>query len=145
MGRGGCGADLGKKEGGGCKYAIGGTLIAKGGGEGSYIGWLAGWVDENTPDNIRYPSRASGENVRDRRDSVRTPIRVKLRPARSARRALRSYLTAVTFRQQFSAPHKIIRLLNKRCLRSGGDGWSCAGCDGARVKPGVAQVVCRVG
>src|SRR3954464_8515762 len=39
---------------------------------------------------------------------------MKLRPTRSARRALRSYLTAVTFRQHFSAPLKIIRLLNKR-------------------------------
>src|SRR3954463_16572701 len=39
---------------------------------------------------------------------------MKLRPARSARRALRSYLTAVTFRQHFSATLKIIRLLNKR-------------------------------
>src|SRR3954468_3326731 len=59
---------------------------------------------------------------------------MKLRPTRSARRALRSYLTAVTFRQHFSATHKIIRLLNKRGLRSDGDGWPCAGCDGARVK-----------
>src|SRR3954467_1540139 len=39
---------------------------------------------------------------------------MKLRPARSARRARRSYLTAVTFRQHFSATLKIIRLLNKR-------------------------------
>src|SRR3954471_24727144 len=70
---------------------------------------------------------------------------MKLRPTRSARRARRSYLTAVTFGQKFSAPHKIIRLLNKRGFRSSGDGWSCAGCDGARVKPGVTQVVCRGG
>src|SRR4051812_9126104 len=70
---------------------------------------------------------------------------MKLRPTRSARQSRRSYLTAVTFRQHFSAPHKIIRLLNRRGFRSGGDGWSCAGCDGARVKPGVAQVVCRGG
>src|SRR4051812_25471726 len=89
--------------------------------------------DENTPNDIWYPSRASGEYVRDRRDSVRTPIPTKSRTTRSARRALRLYLTAVTFRQHFSAPHKIIRLLNKRGLRSGGDGWTCAGCDGARV------------
>ena len=40
----------------------------------------------------------------------------------------------MTFRQHFSGAHKIIRLLNKRGLRSGGDGWSCAGSDGARVK-----------
>src|SRR4051812_28317490 len=39
---------------------------------------------------------------------------MKLRPTRSARRALRSYLTAVTLRQHFSATLKIIRLLNKR-------------------------------
>src|SRR4051812_23841451 len=39
---------------------------------------------------------------------------MKLRPTRSARRALRSYLTAVTFRQHFPATLKIIRLLNKR-------------------------------
>ena len=51
----------------------------------------------------------------------------------------------MTFREHFSVPHKIIRLLNKRGLRSGGDGWSCAGCDGALVKPGVATVVCRGG
>src|SRR3954464_9305656 len=105
-----------------------------------------GWPDdENTPDDHRYPSRASGDRVRDRRGCIRTPIPTKLRPTRSAHRALRSYLTAVTFRQHFSATHKIIRLLNKRGLRSDGDGWSCAGCDGARVKPGVAQVVCRWG
>src|SRR3954467_7143950 len=103
-------------------------------GEGS-IYRLAGLADDgNTPDDHRYPSRASDEYVRDRRDSVRTPIPTKSRTTRSARRALRSYLTAVTFRQHFSAPHKIIRLLNKRCLHSGGNGWSCAGCDGARVK-----------
>src|SRR3954466_13098452 len=87
----------------------------------------------------------SGDCVRDRRSCIRTPIPTKLRPTRSTRRALRSYLTAVTFRQYFSAPHKIIHLLNKRVLRSGGEGWSYAGCDGARVKPGVAQVVCRDG
>src|SRR3954469_496376 len=39
---------------------------------------------------------------------------MKLRPTRSACRVLRSYLTAVTFRQHFSATLKIIRLLNKR-------------------------------
>src|SRR3954462_10589022 len=115
------------------------------GGGGHYIGSMAGWVDENTPDDIRYPSRASGEYVRDRRDSVRTPIPTKSRTTRSARRARRSYLTAVTFRQHFSASHKIIRLLNKRGFRSSGDGWSCAGCDGARVKSSVAQVVCHGG
>src|SRR3954467_10519054 len=107
--------------GGGAQKCTRETLIAQGGGEGS-IYRLAVWsVDENTPDNIRYPSRASGEYVRDRRDSVRTPIPTKSRTTRSARRALRSYLTAVTFRQHFfRAPNKIIRLLNKRGLRSGG-------------------------
>src|SRR4051812_25701972 len=39
---------------------------------------------------------------------------MKLRPARSARRALRPYLTAVTFRQHFPVTLKIIRLLYKR-------------------------------
>ena len=34
---------------------------------GLYIGRLAGQVDENTPDDHRYPSRASGEYVCDRR------------------------------------------------------------------------------
>src|SRR3954468_11404931 len=57
--------------------------------------------DENTPNDHRYPSRASGDRVRDRRRSIRTPIRAKLRPTRSARRAHRSYLTAVTFRHNF--------------------------------------------
>src|SRR3954463_6573380 len=70
---------------------------------------------------------------------------MKLRPTCSARRALRSYLTAVTFRRHFSAPHKIIRLLNKRGLRSGGDGWSCVGCEGAWLKSRCRKVVCRDG
>src|SRR4051812_39419799 len=60
------------------------------------------------------PTLAFGEYVRDRRSCIRTPIPMKLRPTRSARRAHRSYLTAVTFRQHFSATLKIIRLLNKR-------------------------------
>src|SRR3954467_9333647 len=64
---------------------------------------------------------------------------MKLRPTRSARRALRSYLTAVTFRQHFSGALKIIRLLKKRGFSYR---WlrlvSCA-CDGARVNPGVAK------
>src|SRR3954469_5497290 len=60
------------------------------------------------------PSRASGEYVRDRRSRIRTPIPMKLRPARSARRARRSYLAAVTFRQHFPTTLKIIRLLNRR-------------------------------
>src|SRR3954466_1768336 len=51
----------------------------------------------------------------------------------------------MTFRQHFPVPHKIIRLLNKRGFRSGGDGWSCVCCDDARVKPGIAQGGCRVG
>ena len=46
----------------------------------------------------------------------------------------------------FMAPNKTIRLLNKRGFCSDGDGWSCAGrCDGARVKPGVAKVMCHWG
>src|SRR3954468_5421106 len=69
---------------------------------------------------------------------------MKLRPTRSARRALRSYLTAVTFRQHFPAPLKIIRLLNKRGFRSVGCGRSGAGRNGARVNPGVAKS-CAVG
>src|SRR3954470_23441382 len=91
------------------------------------------------PDDIQYPSRAPGEYVHDRRDSVRTPIPTKSRTTRSARRALRSYLTAVTFRQHFLATLKIIRLLNRwgfsfRWLR-----LVSRGCDGARVNPGVAK------
>src|SRR3954466_13444364 len=82
----------------------------------------------------RFLSFAFGDRVRDRRDSVRTPIPMKSRTTRSTRRARRSYLTAVTYRQHFLAPLKIIRLLNKRCFRSGGDGWTCVGSDGARVK-----------
>src|ERR1043165_9897429 len=70
---------------------------------------------------------------------------MKPRPTRSTRRARRLYLTAVTFRQHFSALHKIIFLLNKRGFRSSGDGWSCAGCDGARVKSRCRKVVCRGG
>ena len=119
--------------------------MPKGEGEGS-IYRQVGWPDdENTPDDHRYPSRASGDRVRDRRRSIRTPIPTKLRPTRSARRALRPYLTAVTFRQHFSGAHKIIRLLNKRGFRSGGDGWSCAGCDGARVKSRCRKVECPGG
>src|SRR3982750_4397883 len=110
-----------------------------------YIGRLAGQDDENTPDDHRFLSRVSGDRGRDRRRCIRTPIATKLRHARSARRALRSYLTAVTFRQHFSAPHKIIRLLNKRDFRSGGEGWSCAGSGGARVKSRCRKVECQGG
>src|SRR3954466_1666834 len=104
------------------------------------VGWLA--TLRKCP---RYLSRASGDHVSDRRRCIRTPIWTKLRPTRSARRARPSYLTAVTFQQHFSTPHKIIRLLNKRGFRSGGDGWSCAGCDGARVKSRCCKFVCRWG
>src|SRR4051812_48355569 len=93
----------------------------------------------------RYPSLASGDRVRDRRDSVRTPIPTKSRTTRSARRALRSYLTAVTFRRHFSATLKIIRLLNKRGFSYRWLRLVSRGCDGARVNPGVATVVCRGG
>src|SRR3954469_15658058 len=69
---------------------------------------------------------------------------MKLRLARSARRARRSYLTAVTFRQHFSAPLKIIRLLNKRGFSFRWLRQVSCGCDGARVNPGVAKS-CAVG
>src|SRR3954469_4166509 len=85
------------------------------------------------------PSRASGEYVRDRRSRIRTPIPMKLRPARSARRARRSYLTAVTFRQHFPATLKIIRLLNKRGFSFRWLWLVSRGCDGARVNPGAAK------
>src|ERR1043165_3957696 len=45
----------------------------------------------------------------------------------------------------FFGAHKIIRLLNKRGFRSGGDGWSCAGSDGARVKSRCRKVECLGG
>src|SRR3954468_5848073 len=64
---------------------------------------------------------------------------MKLRPARSARQARRSYLTAVTFRQHFPAPLKIIRLLNKRGFSFRWLRLVSRGCDGARVTPGVAK------
>src|SRR3954466_15029667 len=64
---------------------------------------------------------------------------MKLRPTRSARRARRSYLTAVTFRQHFPAPLKIIRLLNKRGFSFRWLRQVSCGCDGARVNPGVAK------
>src|SRR3954466_10893004 len=70
---------------------------------------------------------------------------MKLRPARSAHRARRSYLTAVTFRQHFPATLKIIRLLNKRGFSFRWLRLVSRGCDGARVNPGVATVVCRGG
>src|SRR4051812_15971838 len=38
-----------------------------------------------------------------------------------------------------------MRLLNKWGFRSGGDGWSCVGSDGARVNPGAATVECQGG
>src|SRR3954468_12365818 len=85
------------------------------------------------------PTLASGEYVRDRRSCIRTPIPMKLRPARSARRARRSYLTAVTFRQHFSGALKIIRLLNKRGFSFRWLRLVSRGCDGARVNPGVAK------
>src|SRR4051812_42599919 len=123
------GADLKVCEGGGFNFTRGNPNWMVGGWWSLYrVGWLSCLCKYP-----RYLSRASGDRVRDRRSCIRTPIPMKLRPARLARRARRSYLTAVTFRHHFSAPHKIIRLVNKRGLRSGGDGWSCAGCDGARV------------
>src|SRR3954470_18491655 len=64
---------------------------------------------------------------------------MKLRPARSARRALRSYLTAVTFRRHFLATLKIIRLLNKRGFSFRWLRLVSRGCNGARVNPGVAK------
>src|SRR3954466_14561379 len=69
---------------------------------------------------------------------------MKLRPTRSARRARRSYLTAVTFRQHFPATLKIIRLLNKRGFSFYWLEQVSCGCDGARVNPGVAKS-CAVG
>src|SRR4051812_24026338 len=103
-------------------------------------GWLA-----SLRKRPRYPSRVSGDRVRDRRDSVRTPIPTKSRTTRSARRALRSYLTAVTFRQHLPATLKIIRLLNRRGFPFRWLRLVSRGCDGARVNPGVAKVVCRGG
>ena len=49
--------------------------------------------------------------------------------------------TSLRYRSEniFRVPNKIIRLLNKRGFCSHGDGWSCAGCDGARVKSGLAR------
>src|SRR3954470_18168216 len=64
---------------------------------------------------------------------------MKLRPTRSARRARRSYLTAVTFRQHFPATLKIIRLLNKRGFSFRWLRLVSRGYDGARVNPGVAK------
>src|SRR3954468_6127040 len=64
---------------------------------------------------------------------------MKLRPSRSARRARRSYLTAVTFRQHFPATLKIIRLLNKQGFSFRWLRQVSRGCDGARVNPGVAK------
>src|SRR3954468_5572402 len=64
---------------------------------------------------------------------------MKLRPSRSARRARRSYLTAVTFRQHFPGALKIIRLLNKRGFPFRWLRQVSCGCDGARVNPGVAK------
>ena len=131
-------------QGGGCENCLGKPYFPRGEMRGHYIGRARWQDDENTPDDLRYPSRASGDRGRDRRRCIRTPIPTKLRPTRSVRRARRSYLTAVTFRQHFSVPHKITRLIIKRGFRSGGDGWSCADSDGARVKPGVAKSSVRV-
>src|SRR4051812_38475531 len=108
---------------------------------GLYIGLGGPAEDENTPNFIPAPTL----RVSDRRGYVQTPIWAKSRTTRSARRAGRFYLTSIMFREHFSTPHKIIRLLNKRGFDPVSDGWSCAGCDGARVNPGVAKVVCRGG
>src|SRR4051812_10141910 len=78
-------------------------------------------------------------NVSDRQSCIRTPIPMKLRPARSARRARRSYLTTVTFRQHFLATLKIIHLLNKRGFSFRWLRLVSRGCDSARVNPGVAK------
>ena len=83
------------------------------GGEGWWSLYRVGWL-ASLRKCPRDPSRASGDRVRDRRSCIRTPIQTKLRPTRSAHRARQSYLNAVTFRKHFSAPHKIICLLNKR-------------------------------
>src|SRR4051812_24101640 len=64
---------------------------------------------------------------------------MKSRTTRSARRARRSYLTAVTFRQRFPATLKLIRLLNKRGFSIRWLRLVSRGCDGARVTPGVAK------
>src|SRR3954465_11807059 len=64
---------------------------------------------------------------------------MKLQPARSARRARPSYLTAVTFRQHFPATLKIIRLSNKRGFSIRWLRLVSRGCDGARVTPGIAK------
>src|SRR3954469_16291171 len=64
---------------------------------------------------------------------------MKLRPARSARRALRSNRTAQTFRQHFPATLKIIRLLNKRVFSFRWLRLVSRGCDGARGISGVAK------
>ena len=98
---------------------------------------LVGWRFAKIPP-VLFPRPVS--HVYDHRESIRPPIHVKPRPTRSARRARQFYLTSIPFRERFTAPNKIIHLLNKWVFRSDGDGWSCAGsCDGARVKPGVAK------
>src|SRR3954465_5568400 len=70
---------------------------------------------------------------------------MKPRPARSARRARRSYLTAVTFRQHFPATLKIIRLLNRRGFSFRWLRQVSRGLGRGSGEPRCRRVVCRGG
>src|ERR1041385_6335348 len=69
---------------------------------GLYIARVAGSLQKHP----RYFSRARGAYVSDRRGSAVPPIRVKLRTARSARRAGDVHLALESFRKHFPARYK---------------------------------------
>ena len=69
---------------------------------GLYIAQVAGSLQKHP----RFFSRARGAHVSDRRGSAVPPIRVKLRTARSARRAGGVHLALEPFREHFPARYK---------------------------------------
>src|ERR1041385_3891425 len=92
----------GQSGGGGCNFVARETL-ERGGSVVVFIlpRWLA--VCKKHP---RFFSRARSAHVSDRRGSALPPIRVKLRTARSARRAGGVHLALELFREHFPARYK---------------------------------------
>src|ERR1041385_5769125 len=103
---------------------------------GLYIAQVAGSLQKDP----RFFSRAHGVYVSDRQGSAGPPIQVKLRTARSARRACGGHLVLEPCREHFPARYKITHLIIKRGFSFR---WlrlvSCGFCNGDWMKPGVAR------